>query len=410
MLRGVAILGILPVNAGYFAYAASLADDPTYPTAGGMLIAALVRTFFEYKFITLFSLLFGVGIGIQHARAEQRGRSFGAPMVRRLVALALFGVLHATLLWYGDIVFTYALVGLVLCWFAGGGPAGRAWAGAISLCVPIALLVFALLVTSLAPDWFESGFVTSIPDGVGAAAAAGNWEHFFDALLGESHDPDFEIAVYSGTSYIRAVLIRTVTWLRMLLFAGLYFVPRIAGLCLLGMAAAKSTWALAPNSEVARRRYRKLAMLALPSGLLLELVSTGISFESRAAWMSVCGELLHYVGSLGMAAGYAAIVALVVSARPDAIWTHPLAAIGRTAFSCYIGQSIVMTTLFYGHGFALFDRVDRWELMGIVVAVWGAQLLFAPLWLTRFRIGPLEWVWRSATHLAWQPLLRGAQR
>ncbi len=409
MLRGVAILGILPVNAAYFAYAASLAEEVGYPAGGSVAIAAIIRTFFEYKFISLFSLLFGVGIGIQYARAETRKVPFGAPMVRRLIVLAIFGILHATLLWYGDIVFIYALVGLVLCWFAGGGAASRAWAGAIALCIPIGLLLVAIAITAVGSEWFVASSGANLPDGVGAAAASGTWDAFFDALMQNDIDPDFEIAVYAGPSFARAALLRTVTWIWMLIVSSVYFVPRIAGLCLLGMAAVRSEWALAPNSDVGRRRYRALAMVVLPVAALLEASSTAIALQSHAVWAAGTAELLHYVASLGMAAGYAAVIALVVSARPNALWTRPFAAIGRIAFTCYIGQSLVMTTLFYGHGFALFDSVSRWELMGIVALVWSAQLILAPLWLTRFRVGPLEWIWRSATHLEWQPLLRSAQ-
>ena len=93
MLRGVAILGILPVNAAFFAYAAAIADDPRYPEESGLVAAALVRTICEYKFITLFSLLFGVGVAIQRQRLDARGEAFAPLIVRRLLALGLFGFL-----------------------------------------------------------------------------------------------------------------------------------------------------------------------------------------------------------------------------------------------------------------------------------------------------------------------------
>jgi len=406
VLRGVAILGILPVNAAYFAYATAPAGLPDYPTDAGVAVAVVVRTFFEYKFITLFSLLFGVGIGIQQFRAESQGVAFAPTIGRRLVALVIFGALHATLLWYGDIVFIYGCVGLTLCWFAGGKPTGRAWAGVVALGLPLALLGLALLVTAVASEWFPDTRSNMYPDGVGAAAANGTWAQFFEALLQGEIDPDFEAAVYASASYARASALRTVTWLWMLVFQGFYFVPRIAGLCLLGMAATRTGWALAPGSADGRRHYRLLLTAALPAGLAIEAVSTWILVRTTDETALAGAEILHYVGSLGMAGGYAAIIALVVSANPNAVWTRPFAAIGRTAFSCYIGQSIVMTTLFYGHGFALFDRLDRRELMGVVCLVWLAQLIVAPLWLTLFRMGPLEWLWRSATYMRWQPFLR----
>jgi len=379
VLRGVAILGILPVNAWSFAYTSDVYDDPSHPVAGGVLAVVLVKWLFEQKFITLFALLFGVGIGVQRLRADAAGRSFAPPMARRLVTLLVLGVLHATLLWYGDIVFVYALMGLTLCWFAWGRRDVLAWIGALAALPTLGFLLLQVLAAIAMPD------------------ASDAWE-------GASR----EAAVYGAGTFSEIAALRARMWGRLVGFGIFVYGPRLAGLLLLGKAIAKSPTLLSPGTQEGARLHRRVVFVALPIGLVIDGLCAW-TYATADAWSGrALADVLHFFGSLALAAGYASSVALLVGRAPTALWSRPLAAVGRTAFSCYIGQSIVMTTLFYSYGFALFDRVTRWELWGIVLLVWIGELTLATLWLRWFRIGPLEWFWRSLTHLRPQALLRGS--
>ncbi len=405
MVRGIAILGILPVNAPFFAYPVRVGDDPDYPLDDrwSSLSVAVVRTFFEYKFITLFALLFGVGLGILHTRHATAGNDRYAPIVlRRLGALLVFGALHATCLWFGDIVFEYALIALVVCWFAYVAPRPLAVLGTCAGVLPLGLLCVGLVLSftpdNPAADWLASEF----PDGQGGRIDTG-WREFVSRC--DDLDPDFEIAVYGHGTYEQEVVLRTVTWVQGATSAAFYFWPRLAGLMLLGIALGRSRWFRDPGGVPGRARFRLIAAIGLPVGLAGELLGSWLRFEDGAtSAQRVVAEMVHYSASACLSAGLLAGVALLCTRR--ALWQTPFAAVGRLAFTNYIGQSLVMSSLFYAHGRGLYDQVSRGELAALVCCVWGAQLALSVLWLRRFRSGPLEWLWRSATYWRPMPFLR----
>ena len=110
------------------------------------------------------------------------------------------------------------------------------------------------------------------------------------------------------------------------------------------------------------------------------------------------------MGSLGVSLGYIALVMLVAKSGRWPQVIRPLAAVGRTALSNYLFQTIAATFIFYGHGLGLFGQVERTGQLLIVFAIWAVQLTLSTLWLRRFRFGPAEWLWRSLTYGRWQPL------
>ena len=114
----------------------------------------------------------------------------------------------------------------------------------------------------------------------------------------------------------------------------------------------------------------------------------------------------NYWGSLGVAATYLAIVMLIVQSRALPALRARLTTVGRLAFSNYLGQTLICTTIFYGHGLGLFARTERWHDLVIVLAVWAVQLVVSPWWLARYRFGPMEWAWRSLTYWERQPFRR----
>lgn len=115
---------------------------------------------------------------------------------------------------------------------------------------------------------------------------------------------------------------------------------------------------------------------------------------------------LNAAGSLPIALGHAAALLLLVRLGALGVVRRALAATGRMAFTNYLTQTLICTTLFYGYGFGLYGRLDRPALLAIVVAIWTLQLIWSPLWLSRFRFGPAEWLWRSLTYWRLQPMRR----
>ena len=152
--------------------------------------------------------------------------------------------------------------------------------------------------------------------------------------------------------------------------------------------------------------YRRMAVLGLALGLPVCAWGTTAMLRSGLAWEEamIHQMLFNYVGSIGVFLGYLALVMLMVQ-RGWLNWLRRrLEAAGRMALTNYIAQSVICTLLFYGHGFGLFERVSGPGQVGIVVAIWALQLAWSPWWLARFRFGPLEWLWRSASYRRWQPM------
>lgn len=180
---------------------------------------------------------------------------------------------------------------------------------------------------------------------------------------------------------------------------------RVSGLMLIGMALLK--WDILTGQR-SRRFYVWMSMIGLGFGL--PLVAWGIIKNFEVNWLMdyamFFGIQYNYWGSLLVSAGYIGIIMLI---SQSTIWQRlrePFMAVGKMAFSNYFMQTIICTFLFYGHGFGLFERVNRLIQVLIVLVIWMLQLLFSNWWLKRFRFGPLEWLWRSLTYWSFQPLRR----
>ncbi|RJP36651.1 MAG: DUF418 domain-containing protein [Phycisphaerales bacterium] len=404
VLRGVAMLGILPVNVPYFALPVAVADKGVDELRGGAALAAVVTdSLFSFRFITLFSFLFGVGVLLLKQRCDARGVSHAAVMVRRLGALALFGALHIVLLWSGDILLIYAVLGFVFFACVRWRVVTLGCAGALLVMIPI------LLTAALAawPSWPTDGIASASGDmseetvaKMTAAAHAPMNEFLHAVSSGELH-PSFETAVYRDGTFTRQVIVRVATWLADLKFYGVIVVPRVAGLMLLGMACAKPGWVLRPVES--RRAFRRAAAWGLGAGVPLQALCWLYLPDSETR-LQYFGYTLLQIASLFMAAGYLGLVGMICArASGPPAWTRPLSAVGRTAFSNYILQSLMCTALFYSWGLGLFGRFDRASLWGVVAGVWAFQLAVSSVYARHFNMGPLETVWRRLTYgRAWR--------
>lgn len=403
VLRGIALLGILPVNIVLFGLPFGAYEDPDYVTGGTLrerIAFHATSFFFEFKFVTLFSLLFGVGMVVMRERANATGRSYRRVMLRRLLFLWLFGILHAALVWDGDILSYYAPLGLLVFWTSRWDSARLKKIGVALIALPAAVM---LVLAGLAPfvPAIERGWQTidNPPDpGPLERPATESWGAFWAGM--ENWGSEFETQVRRDGTFLQITIVRFFSWFLGFLFWGIYMVWRIGGLFLLGMAWTKEGWLLSPGDH--RAKFRRLALLGLACGLLLEGGSSllGRLAPDTASW-GLAGTFGHYAGSLGLAAAYAGAVGLLLARWPKSRAFVPFEAVGRTAFSNYLLQSILCTTLFYSYGFALFGSLGRAELWGVAGCVWAIQLAVSPLWLSRFRIGPFEWIWRSLTY--WKP-------
>jgi uncharacterized protein len=183
-----------------------------------------------------------------------------------------------------------------------------------------------------------------------------------------------------------------------------FFFWRCSGMMLLGMALLKLGFL---DGRRSTRDYALTAIVCLPLGLGLagvgvtQLESIGFAMPERTF-----ADVWNYVGAVFASVGYAAVLILAVKKGSLAALGRALAAVGRMAFSNYLFHSVVTSVLFLGWGFGLAGRFDYAQQLGVVVAIWTFQLIVSPIWLTRYRFGPAEWLWRSLTYGTRQPMRR----
>lgn len=378
VMRGFAVLGILIVNAAFFAAPWQTSMNPNLaPLAvgeGALWSWFIMHVFFEYKCITLFSILFGASIYMVGGERSDKAR--GGVLTRRLFWLLIFGLIHALLIWYGDILVTYALTGFLVM-------LARSWSPRVLLTVGIMLFLLSTAMQSmfaLVIDYIPQGKLVEVKGEIFAPPAAE-----MSAIIG----------AYQG-GFVSALQQNVTTWLEFIANAIVGLVVRTAGVMMIGMALFKLGF-LSGRSPV----WVYVLMLTLGAAAVAIIgwqawlnAQADFAFRHMMAGGAFANTALSIFASLG----YASLFVLIVKAGIGFI-TGPLAAVGRMAFTNYIAQSLIMTTIFWsGRGFGLYGEVDRPTLMGIVIAVWVLQLIWSPLWLARFQMGPLEWVWRRLSY------------
>lgn len=430
-LRGFALLGILAMNIVAFGLPLEAYMNPVNEvvnryagefTGANAIIYYVCSYVFSLKMMTIFSMLFGAGVVMMDTRAGTRERMaapsgsranpprFAAIYYRRLLWLFLFGMVHAYIIWFGDILVAYALCGLVLypmrrlrprTLIAIGGAlivvmilvgAGMAYgfkymdgAAAEAQAVADAGGTLSAEQEGILKGWKEvSEDFNPSPEGVAANVAR------FRGGPSEVLGVNAEYAVTFQTFYF---LINTMWW--------------SAGVMLIGMALMRlGVFAAARSTGF----YVRLALAGYAVGAAFTFLGLRHDFAHgfQPVPLFMVGLPLHSVGSLATALGHVGAVMLACK-RGAAPWLmRRLAAVGRMAFTNYVMQSLICTTIFYGWGLGQYARHERAEVYVVVVAVWALQLLLSPWWLARYQYGPAEWVWRSLTYWKRQPMRRGA--
>lgn len=364
-LRGLALLGVLLVNT--LAFSGPLQElGPlawwTRPADRAVEAALLLAA--EGAFYTLFSLLFGYGFGLQLVRAEARGEAAVPRYRRRLGWLLAIGAAHLLLVWRGDILVAYALVGLLL-------PALRALPPGRLLRRSVALLGLSALL------WAGLG-----------------------ALLAAAPAPSADVALYAEGSYGRLLRLRVADAGAQLL-ALPFLAPGLLGLFGLGLAAARLELARAPERH--RALLRRVVTVALPVGLAGKALYAALLLSG----LGLAGQVGVSQGLAGPALGlaYGAWWLPRLARRPP----PALAALGRMALTNYLAQSVVMTLLFFGYGLGLYGRLGPAASVPLALGLYALQLALSSWWLRRWRYGPMEWLWRSLTYGRPQPMRRARE-
>jgi uncharacterized protein len=405
-LRGFALLGILPMNIPFFAYYSYAFFNPSMDGGfeGADFLAWLSgHLFFEFKMMTIFSALFGAGIVVFTTRAIQKTGRCAGVFYRRLGWLLLFGLIHAYVIWEGDILVTYAVCGALAFLFRTMRVKPLLILGAAFFVVaPILNFGFALLLDLMrdAALAVDAGTAQEWQEGF-----AEGWRETERSFVPTQEMLDEQRAAFEGGYFDLLPHRATQAAMFQFFMLPIWGLWRVTGVMLLGMAALKSGVFTGARSA---RFY--LGMMAIGYLIGLPMIGVGATMLLRSGFDIVTwyhpASHFNYFGSLLVAAGHVSLVALVVKAGALQRLIAGLSAVGQMAFTNYIAQSVICALLFYGYGFGLWGEVSRTGLWGIVAAIWIAQLLWSPWWLARFRFGPLEWLWRSLTYWKLQPMRR----
>jgi uncharacterized protein len=386
VMRGFALLGILVMNIQSFSMVSAAYLNPTAYgdlTGPNWWVWFLGHVLTDQKMYGIFSMLFGAGIALMMSRAEARGAGAGLHY-RRMGWLILFGLLHAHMLWYGDILYTYGVCGLIVYLFRRKSP--RRLLALSALFFTIASAISCLNGWSMR-FWPPEQIVSFTRD---------SW-------LPTAEMVQREVAAYRGGWFAQMPYrIREAAFFETLLLL-LSVGWKSIGNMLLGMALIKAGVLTGQRS---RGMYAKMALAGLLIGL--PIVGFGVWRNVAAAWdvrySFFFGIQYNYWGAIIVDIGWIGALMLFCTLSGLTQAKAALSAVGRTAFSNYILQTLIGTMLFYGHGFGLFGGVSRVDQILIVVAIWMVQLVISPLWLRYFAFGPLEWLWRSLTYCRVMPM------
>lgn len=389
VLRGVALLGILIMNIQVFAMIFPAYFNPhAYGdlTGPNYVVWLLSHVLADRKFMTIFSMLFGAGIVLMTSRREEAGGRAAGLHYRRMLVLLVLGVCHAYLLWDGDILVTYALCGMVVYPFRRRRPRTLFVIGLILIAFASGLAFLFQWGMQFWPESEVQGFKDGLwhppPEVVEQTLALqrGSWV----GMLPER--------AASALFFQTFVLLMENLW-------------RVSGLMLAGMAFFKL-------GVFSATRTTRTYVIMLLAGLLIgaPLILAGVAYKDSVNWdVRYCfflGGQFNYWGSIPLALAWVGLVMLVCRSATLSAVRRPLAAVGQMAFTNYLLQSVVCTTLFFGYGLGWYGHVERIGQFGVVLGVWVVLLVLSVLWLRAFRFGPAEWVWRTLTYAKRQPFKR----
>ena len=383
MLRGFTIFGILLVNMPLYgwpswgpmrAIRAQQAYGPINDAASWFL-----WLFAEDKFYPLLSFLFGLGFSIQLARLASPSAHFLSIYIRRLLVLLLIGLVHGLLVWPGDILVTYALMGFLLLLFRKCGQTATLTFAIVFLLLPIVLFP------------------------IGSDLHGRLFSHIVGSDIDYKDLWNEALRVFSSGTYQEITLERTraMSWN----LCGPISMLQILGLFLFGLYAGQRGWFQNLQRHLPfLRKARSWAFALALVGMLVRAGAFHLSSVMGPLFAGFGEEVLDTTGNLALSFFYASAIVLLAH-RP--VWKSrlaPLAAVGRTALSNYLLQSIICTTIFYSYGLQLFGKVGPAAGLALSIAIYLIQLPLSVWWLGHFRSGPMEWVWRSLTYATPQPM------
>jgi uncharacterized protein len=391
ILRGWAIFGILVANMMVFA-ADYLPWAERWPGLADRTTVFLIQFFGESKFWTLFSFLFGLGFALQLERAQARGVRFFPVYRRRLLALLLIGILHG-LIWEGDQLIIYALLGFLLFLFRGRSP--RTLVIAAVGCLLLTLSIYSARdgireLRKRDPETAQQAIRAAVQREMDRKA----WRE--QAVQTYSQGDFGDVVAWNAQNIAR--------W-HSSPYAYLSFLRGEFPLLLLGLFAARRRFL---HDIPANRTFMwRVFWWGLALGLVCTSVSLLAEHISNPALPFLTRQLrtlLWRIGSPALCFFYASAIVLLVQRERWKRRLAPLGAVGRMALTNYLLQTLIGVTIFYHYGLGFYGKVGPAAGIGLTLLIYGLQILLSVWWLRRFRFGPAEWLWRTLTYGKLQPM------
>ncbi|GAA1117666.1 DUF418 domain-containing protein [Arthrobacter flavus] len=364
------MLGIIFVNLPFLALSNDGLSAASITSVGDGVVGFLIVALAQGKFYLLFAFLFGYSLTLILRKRTSDGMH---RYRRRLVGLAVLGLLHAVFFFIGDILFSYAILGVILLWFVTRSTKTALIGAAVSYTVGLLVLV-ALVVIS-----------------IGATTSAG----------GIISDPGALNRAIEGT-FIDAASARLTVLPEALIFQSiLNWAPALA-MFLLGLAAGRAGVLAEPE------RYRKLWRWLLGGAVLIGLPAGAFSAwlvlfaDDPTGFSRVLGVAIGFGTAPILSGGYVAVAAMTTTSRVAAL-TAPA---GRMSLTGYLGESVILAAIFSGWGLGLFGELTLVGAAAVAFAVWLGLEIFAKVWLSYFAFGPMEWLLRCWSNAQWMPLRR----
>ncbi len=396
-LRGFAVMGILAMNIVAFAMPSMAYMSPQIyggnePTDLAAWLFSFI--FFDGKMRGLFSLLFGASMMLIITRAQDKDEGAGKVHYTRMFWLGLFGLFHFFFIWWGDILFLYAMAGCIAFLF-------HRWEARRLIKWALIIYIAATLLWSLAMgSMFMLQAQANAPGASPAEIEA--YKTMLDDMGFTAAKVQEELAAYGG-GFFGIFQYKVDNYLFQPLFLLIQVMPETLPLMMIGMAMLKNGFIL---GDFPRTSYVKWAIWGIAIGAALFAFIGWILIRAGFDPLMVMNAAIAwtYPPRLLMTIGYLAALILLIQRFAGSALMRRVAAAGRAAFTNYLGTSIVMTFIFYGWGLGLYGSVGRWELYLFVIGMWALMLLWSKPWLENFRYGPLEWLWRSLARGSLQPM------
>jgi len=372
-LRGMALFGVLIVNLmkefRVSIFAQFVPSGPESPAT--RFLDSFVSYAFEMKAFALFSLLFGIGLGIQFDRLATRERPLYW-LLRRLVVLLGFGLIHLLFIWNGDILTEYALAGMLVL------PLLREDKETLAIC-SLGLFGFYVFMPAwhLPVYWPDSATFTHLVESANRIYAQGT---------------------------LAQVIAHNHAELKAILSLHVFVFPRTLALFLLGVCI----WRTGLLQNLQRHRHGLLifGLVATVFGISLTLAAAMNVFPNTP----MIGAYMSNLAPTVQALGYAALIAVAVQLLYLGRFLKLFAPLGRMAFTNYIVQSLIFSWIFFGYGLGQFGRMNVTTAFLLGVSVYVAQMIASAWWLRWFRFGPLEWLWRSLMYGEAQVMMKSRMR